>query len=97
MQYTGIDTDDEGDKSNNENSSIGSKSKYKSSSVAQNKKQRPNKVPKKNKCCTKTGVVVSNDDQLDLEEMADTDVENSEDQADAYKKLRLECKNEHPV
>jgi len=39
-------------------------------------------------------VVVSDDDQLDPEEMADPDVEHSKDQADAQEILRLECKNE---
>ena len=54
-------------------------------------------MPKEKQCHTKTRVVVSDDDQLDPEETADTDVENSEDQADAYEKLRIECKNEHLV
>ena len=56
-------------------------------------------MPQKKQCHTKTRVVVSNDDQLelDLEEMAHTHAEHSEDQADAYEKLRLECENEHLV
>jgi len=54
-------------------------------------------VPKDKQHHTKTRGVVSNDDQLDLEETADTDVEHSEDQADAYKTLRLEHENEHLV
>ena len=53
----------------------------------------------KKQCHTKTRVVVSNDDQLELdpEEMAHTHADHSEDQADAYEKLKLEHKNEHPV
>jgi hypothetical protein len=51
-------------------------------------------VPKDKQHCTKTRGVVSTDDQLDLEETADTDVEHSGNQADAYKTLRLEHENE---
>jgi len=84
----------------NENSSVGSKCKLKSSSAnvgPQNKKQRSNEVPKKKQHRTKTVVLVSDDDQPDPEETADTDIEHSEDQADAYEKFRLECENECPV
>jgi hypothetical protein len=96
----GINTDDEDHKSDNENSGVGSKRKLKSSSAnvgPQNKKQRSNEVPKKKQHRTKTVVVVSDDDQPDPEETADTDIEHSEDQADAYEKLRLERENERPV
>jgi len=61
---------------------------------AQNKKQRPNKAPKKKKCHTKTIIIVSDDDQLDLEENAGTDIEHSDDQADTYERFRLEHENE---
>ena len=65
--------------------------------MSQNKKQRSSEAPKKKQPCTKTVVVVSDDDQPDLEETADTDIEHSKDQADAYEKLRLEHENERPV
>ena len=67
----GIDTDDEGHDSKDKNSNVGSKCKSKGSSAnanAPNKKQRPNEVPKKKTHHTKTIVIVSDDDQLDLEE-----------------------------
>ena len=96
----GIDTDDEGHESNDENSNVGSKRKSKGSSTnagAPNKKQRPSEVPKKKQCHTKSVVIVSDNDRLDLEENADTDIEHSEDQADAYERLRLERESERPV
>ena len=96
----GIDTDDEGHESNDENSNVGSKRKSKGSSTnagAPNKKQRTSEVPKKKQRHTKSVVIVSDNDRLDLEENTDTDVEHSEDQADAYERLRLERESERPV
>jgi len=47
-------------------------------------------VPKKKQHHTKTIIIVKDDDQLDLEENTGTDIEHSDDQADAYERLRLE-------